>query len=167
MPEVSKRESDDHMEDSVAATASRRMELLTASLVTILGLAMFVGARSISLRNVSDGLDPKWWPTVISCGIIICGVWMFANVLIQGDLAREVAASSRYGWLQVAATIASLVAVLLLWKLGVTFLALGPAFLVGINVIYGLKNWKSLLLFPAIIALLLYVIFRLLLRIPL
>ncbi|TRY18111.1 hypothetical protein FOJ82_08615 [Tessaracoccus rhinocerotis] len=150
----------------VAATAPA-MEKVAAGVVLGFGVLMLVGARGIALRNETGGIDPRWWPTVIAVGIIASGVWMLANALLGVSIDREVDPSRRRGWTQMLATVGGLAVVLVLWHFGVTFLLLGPLFLVAINWIYGLRKWTSLLLFPAIIATLLYLVFRLLLKVPL
>lgn len=56
---------------------------------------------------------------------------------------------------------------LILWGLGVSFVLLAPLLLVALNWLYGLRSWTSLLLFPGIIAGLLFAVFQLLLKVPL
>lgn len=143
------------------------MEKVAAGVVLAFGVLMLVGARGIVLRNETGGIDPRWWPTVIASGIIVCGIWMLANSLLGARLDRDVDPSRREGWIQMLVTVGGLVVVLVLWHFGITFLILGPLFLVVINWVYGLRKWTSLLLFPGIIAALLYLVFRLLLKVPL
>lgn len=153
--------------DEASAAPAPFMERVAAGGVLALGLFMLVGARAIVVRNETGGIDPRWWPTVIAIGIVACGLWMLANSLLGNHLEREVAPSRRTGWIQAIATVAGIVVVLVLWRLGITFLMLGPAFLIAINWVYGLRRWTSLVLFPGIIAALLYGVFRLLLKVPL
>ncbi|NHB85767.1 tripartite tricarboxylate transporter TctB family protein [Tessaracoccus sp. HDW20] len=109
----------------------------------------------------------RWWPTVISGGIILSGVWMLVNAVLKVSIDRTVDPSRRSGWIQVGVTVAALIAVLALWQVGVNFLVLGPAFLIVTNWAYGLRRWTTLLLFPAIVAATLYLVFQLLLKVPL
>lgn len=160
--------SDDVLVEEVTTTPeSPTMEKLTAAVVTVFGLAMLVGARGIVVRNETGGVDPRWWPTVIAVGIIACGVWMTFNAFRGVAIERTVDESSRQGWTQVGITVGGLAVVLVLWHFGVNFLALGPLYLVAMNWVYGLRRWTTLLLFPAIIAALLYVVFMFLLKVPL
>lgn len=151
---------------AVAPTAPA-MERLAAGVVLAFGVLMLVGARAIEVRNETGGIDPRWWPTVIAAGIIGCGLWMLANALLGVSIDREVDPSRRKGWIQMVATVVGLAIVLVLWHFGVTFLLLGPVFLAVMNWMYGLRKWTSLLLFPGIIAVLLFSVFRLLLKVPL
>lgn len=153
--------------EATRAAPSPVMERVAAGVVLAFGVLMLVGARGIVLRNETGGIDPRWWPSVIAAGIIICGIWMLANALLGVGIDRDVDPSRREGWIQMLVTVGGLAVVLVLWHLGITFLVLGPLFLVVINWVYGLRKWTSLLLFPGIIAALLYLVFRLLLKVPL
>jgi len=135
--------------------------------VIAFGLFLLVTARGIVLRNETGGIDPRWWPTVISAGIIASGVWMLINAVLKVSIDRSVDPARRSGWIQVGVTVAALIAVLALWQVGVNFLVLGPIFLIVTNWAYGLRRWTTLLLFPAIVAAILYLVFQLLLKVPL
>lgn len=154
-------------DEATPAAPAPVMERVAAGVVLAFGVLMLVGARAIEVRNETGGIDPRWWPTVIAAGIIGCGLWMLANALLGVSIDRQVDPSRRRGWIQMITTVAGLVAVLVLWNSGVSFLVLGPLFLVVINWVYGLRRWTSLLLFPGIIAALLYVVFQMLLKVPL
>lgn len=143
------------------------MERIAAVVVLVFGVWMLTGARAITVRNETGGIDPRWWPTVIAVGIIGCGVWMLANAVLGVKIDREVEASRRTGWIQVVITVVGIAVVLFVWDLGVSFVVLGPIFLVFLNWVYGLRKWTSLLLFPGIIAVLLFTVFQLLLKVPL
>ena len=157
--------TDDILAEEVTTPESPIMEKLTAAVVTVFGLAMLVAARGIVLRNEPGGVDPRWWPTVIAVGIIACGLWMTFNAFRGVAIERTVDESSGQGWIQVGITVGALAVVLVLWHFGV--LVLGPAYLIATNWVYGLRRWTTLLLFPAIIAGLLYLVFMLLLKVPL
>ena len=160
--------SDDILAEEVTTIPEApTMEKLTAAVVTVFGLAMLVGAREIAVRNDTGGVDPRWWPTVIAIGIIASGGWMTFNAFRGVAIERAVDESSRRGWAQVGITVGALAVVLVLWHFGVNFLVLGPLYLVAMNWVYGLRRWTTLLLFPAIIAALLYLVFLPLLKVPL
>lgn len=152
--------------DSTAEVAPK-MEIFAAGLVLSLGVLMLVGARGIAVRNETGGIDPRWWPTVIAAGVILSGLWMLSNAMRKVSIEREVEVSRRTGWIQMMATVGGIAVVLFVWNLGISFVLLGPLFLAGLNWIYGLRKWTSLLLFPGIIAVLLYTVFQLVLKVPL
>lgn len=153
-------------EEAATAPRSRVMECVTAGGVLLLGSGMLIGARNIALRAETEGIDARWWPTVIAAGILAMGLWMLIDA-VRGPIEREVQPSQRTGWIQALATLLGIIVILVLWRFGISFLILGPAYLVVLNWIYGLRTWKSLLLFPAIVAAVIYVLFQLLLGVPL
>lgn len=167
MPERNDQLDDMPVDEVTSAAPAPAMEKVAAGVVLAFGVLMLVGARAITVRNETGGIDPRWWPTAIACGIIGCGLWMLANALLGVSIDRQVDPARRRGWFQMIATVVGLAIVLLLWRVGVSFLLLGPIFLVVINWVFGLRKWTSLLLFPGIIAVLLYTVFQMLLKVPL
>ncbi len=153
--------------ETTAATTAPGMERIAAAVVLAFGLWMLMAARGIQVRNETGGIDPRWWPTAIATGVIVCGLWMLINALLGVKIDRDVEASQRVGWIQMFTTLAGIAVVLFAWNLGISFVVLGPLFLLCLNWIYGLRKWTSLLLFPAIIGVLLYSVFQLLLKVPL
>lgn len=151
----------------LTAAPSPALEKAAAAVVLLVGVVMLAGARAITLRNETGGIDPRWWPSAIAVGIIACGAWMAFNAFTGRRGERDVDGVGAHGWVQVFITVGMTALILVLWQVGVSFLVLGPAYLVVLNWVYGLRNWRSLLLFPAIIAALLYLIFQLLLKVPL
>lgn len=156
-------------QDPATATAAPAptMEKVTAVVVIALGVAMLIGARGIQVRNETGGIDPRWWPTAIAIGITACGLWMLVNALRGVAIERTVEPSRRTGWIQMIVTVAGLALALFLWQVGISFLVLGPGYLIAMNWVYGLRRWTTLLLYPGIVALLLYLVFQLLLKVPL
>lgn len=153
--------------EATTAAPSPVMEKAAALVVLGFGVAMLVGARMITVRNETGGVDPRWWPTVIAGGIVACGAWMLFNSVLGRGLERQVEPATRPGWFRMAMTVVGIAVVLILWGLGVSFVLLAPLLLVALNWLYGLRSWTSLLLFPGIIAGLLFAVFQLLLKVPL
>lgn len=153
-------------EDHAAAPPAPLLERAVAAVVIVLGLAMLLGARGIEVRNETGGIDPRWWPTVIAVGILAMGLWMLYNALFT-TIERTVDPAQRSGWISVLATVGGLIAMVVAWQFGVPFLILAPLFLIGTNWVYGLRRWTTLLLFPGVITLLIFLIFRLMLKVAL
>lgn len=153
-------------EDFAAAPPAPLMERVVAAVVVVFGAAMLIGARGISVRNEVEGIDARWWPTVIAVGILAMGLWMMVDAF-RKTIERTVDPAQRSGWISVLATIGGLVAMVILWSFKVPFLILAPLFLIGTNWVYGLRKWTTLLLFPGVITALIYVIFKLMLKVAL
>ena len=149
------------------ASPSRPLEIAFAVLALTLGLAMLVGARTIGVRNETGGMDPRTWPTVIAVGILASAGWMAFNAVTGRRSERDVDSATRSGWVQMAVTVAMIAAVLVLWQVGLSFLGLAPLFIIVCNLAYGLRGLVPLVVFPATITLLLFLVFQLLLKVPL
>ncbi|GAB3707127.1 tripartite tricarboxylate transporter TctB family protein [Mariniluteicoccus flavus] len=150
-----------------SAPPSPTMEKAVAAVVLLFGAAMFAGARSIVVRNETGGIDPRWWPSAIAIGILASGAWMMFNAVTRRRGERDVDPVGASGLIQMVVTAVMTAVILVLWQVGLSFLVLAPAYLIVLNWMYGLRTWKSLLLFPAAITLILYLVFQLLLKVPL
>lgn len=153
-------------EEHTAAPPAPLMERAVAAVVVVLGLAMLYGARAIEVRNETGGIDPRWWPTVIAAGITAMGLWMMGNAIFT-RIERTVDPAQPSGWVSMLATVGGLAVLVVAWQFHVPFLLLAPLFLIGTNWVYGLRRWTTLLLFPAVITALIFVIFRLVLKVAL
>ncbi len=149
------------------ARPSPSMEKAVAAIALLFGVALLVGARSIRVRNETGGIDPRLWPTAIAVGILAAAGWMTFNALTGRRGERDLEAATRHGWVQAAITVVITAVVLVLWQVGVSFLLLGPLYLIALNLLYGLRNLGSLLLFPGIIATIVYLVFLRLLGVQL
>lgn len=155
--------------DDGASTAapSRLMEQAFAIVMLAVGLAVLLGARSIDLRNETGGIDARFWPTAIGGGILLSALWVTFNAFTGRRAEREVEVATRTGWIQMLGTIGLTAAVLGVWSADVSFLILAQVLIIGLNALFGLRDVKSLLIFPAVMAGLLYLVFDLLLEVPL
>ncbi len=153
--------------DDRGAAPSKRMELVFAVVALTLGLAMLLSARAISVRNETGGMDPRSWPTVIAIGILLSAGWTLFNALTGRRAERDVDASTRSGWVQLAVVVGMIALVLVFWQVGLSFLLLAPIFIIVCNVAFGLRGVIALAVFPATVTALLYLVFQLLLKVPL
>lgn len=149
------------------ADASPSMERVFAAGALVFGVLLLVAARSITLRNETGGIDPRTWPTAIAIAILVAAGWVAFNALTKRRAERGVEPATRSGWIKIGIVLALTVAVLVVWKLGLSFLVLGPVYLLVLNWVFGLRSWRGLALFPVIMAALLFLIFFLVLKVPL
>ena len=149
------------------AAPSKRMELTFSVLALTLGLAMLLSARAMRVRNETGGMDPRSWPTMIAFGILLSAGWTLFNAVTGRRAERDVDGATRSGWIQLGVVIAMIVLVLVLWQVGLSFLILAPVFIIVCNLAFGLRGVVPLLVFPAVLTALLYLVFQLLLKVPL
>lgn len=149
------------------ASPSRRMEIATASVALALALLALVLSRNIHLRMGGGGLDPKWWPTLLSSAAIalstvLLGFSIFAQTVRRDDLES----SHRDGWVRMLSALAlSALYVFAWWTTG--YLVATALYLVALLWLFGLRSWKGLIIFPLVTTAFIYGLFQILLKVPL
>ncbi len=149
------------------ASPSQPMELLFAASALVFGVAMLIGARNIHVRNETGGIDPRSWPTIIALGILAAAGWALFNAITRRRAERDVEPSTRSGLMSVLIIVALIAIVLVAWQLGLSFLVLAPVFIISVNLALGLRGVLPLVAFPAVLTTVLYLVFQLLLKVPL
>lgn len=146
--------------------AHRLRELVPAAVTIGFGVLVLVLARDIS-SGVRVELGPPFWPTMLAWSLIAFGVLQVAVNLLRGvSRANLPEPLSGWGIGRMFATAAVLVGYLLLWNV-LQFWLITLAATVALTALYGGRGWKPLLLFPAIVAALLHVLFVVALRVNL
>ncbi|ODT66868.1 MAG: hypothetical protein ABS75_25110 [Pelagibacterium sp. SCN 63-23] len=151
----------------LAAEPSRRFEIAIAVTALALSIVALILARSIHLRMGAGGLDPKWWPTLLSIlaamlsGILV-GTALFGPPRSRSDLES----SHRDGWVRVllALTLSALY-VFFWWIAG--YVVPTVIYLAALLYVFGLRSWKGLAAFPIVTTAFIYGLFHFLLKVPL
>jgi hypothetical protein len=133
----------------------------------VVGILVLVLSQGITEPDIATGLSPRWWPQIL--GVIICALSIGVAVksLVVGDHTDEdVLPSTRLGVVRVVAVVGTTFAYGVLWyfldfRIATLVLVAALAFIIG-----G-RGWRALLLFPALVTAALYVLFVLLLKVPL
>ncbi|MBG6239785.1 putative MnhB-related membrane protein [Mycetocola sp. CAN_C7] len=155
------------VEPERAAPSSRRLEVITASVTLGASVAGFALAQAIELRTETGGVDPRFWPTVLSIlgGALSIALLLIAIVRPPFDRS-DLETSNRQGWMRLGASLISAVLFVALWQL-TGYLVATPLFLAALLLIFGGRGWKTLVLFPVITTALTYLLFHSLLKVPL
>lgn len=158
---------DDTAEFDLAAMPSRRLEIVTAVVALILSIVALVLSRNIYLRMGAGGLDPKWWPTLLSIlaaglSAILIGLALFGPAQSRGELES----SHHDGWVRMLLALAlSTLYALAWWVFG--YLVPTAIYLFALLWVFGLRSWKGLVAFPLVTTAFIYGLFHFLLRVPL
>lgn len=145
--------------------ASRAVEILCATVAMLVNGAMVWGASLIPLRGEAGGIDPRWWPLVVSSA----GVGMAVILLVLaicGKGKHRNSPTNRIGLIRLSALSVATVLFVLTWR-STDFFIPAVVFLVSMLVIFGERRWKVLTLFPVIMTGFVYVMFHTLLQVPL
>lgn len=150
-----------------AAVPSRRMEIVIAAVALALSLLALVLSRNIYLRMGEGGLDPKWWPTVLSIGSSVLSAILLA-VAMMGPVAEryDLESSQNDGWPRMLAALAlSALYLVAWWQWG--YIVPTLVYLFALLWLFKVRGWLPLILFPALTTAFIYGLFHLLLRVPL
>lgn len=151
----------------LAAAPSRRLEITTAAVALAASVGGFALAQSIELRTETGGVDPRWWPTLLSLvagslSIVLLVIAIFRPPFDRSDL--EV--SSRQGWVRLGAALVCGILYIVLWQLA-GYLIATALFLAALLWVFGGRGWKTLILFPVLTTAFTYLLFHTLLKVPL
>lgn len=168
-------ESDEYQ----GATPSRGLEIAFA----IVALAVTVGYLALTTqlslrREAAPGqIDARFWPMVLAVtGIVVAIVLLVIAITRPAPGREDVERIQPGGVVRVAATLVISIAFIALWSLGSVILfgyrievfPIAAALLMaGLMLVYGHRRWLSLIIYTASITAFIYVVFGMLLRIPL
>lgn len=153
-------------EPALALPPSRRLEVLTGVIAIALSAVMILLSRAIQVNRETGGVDPRWWPTVLGVISLVLAVLLVAVALTRTLSRNDIEPTSRTGRINAVVTAAAAVAYALAWPI-VGFLPATFVLLVVLTAVFGARNWKVLVFFPAGLTAFLYILFASLLRVPL
>jgi energy-converting hydrogenase Eha subunit E len=166
-------------EAEVVARPSRWLEIAAAGVALVFMAAYLILVLQIDLRRESapGQIDARFWPTMLGVlGVVIAG-WRLVYAMVRPPADRDdLERMQRGGMRRLVLTVALTVVYLALWELRAViafgysfnlFVFITPVFLFALLYIYGARSWKTFVLFPVITTAFIYVLFGMLLRIPL
>ena len=161
------------------APASRTLEIVFA----VVALAFTAGYLFLSTqiplrREAAPGqIDARFWPLVIGVTGVVVAIALLAVAITRPAPTREdLERIQPGGYLRVIATLAITGAFIVLWSLGSVILfgyrievfPIAAALLMAsLMLLYGHRRWLSLIIYSASVTAFVYVVFGMLLRIPL
>lgn len=158
----------DHPEDDhlVKNLPWRLRELIPVAAAIGLGIVTLVMMQGINVHGRGE-LGPLFWPGILAWGAIGLGVVLVFTNVMRGVRPSDIPADmTLWGIIRVILTGVILVGYVLLfnvlqfWLITIVVVAL-------LTVVYGARNWKTLILFPVIIGAILHLLFVVLLKVPL
>ncbi|OZM78278.1 hypothetical protein CFP66_31860 [Pseudonocardia sp. MH-G8] len=147
-----------------ALAASRVRELGAAAVVLAAGIGVLLARSTIVAAHESE-LGPQWWPTVLGVALIV-GAVALATLGLTRPSAPEEEPASGHGVAQLIAVLALIVGYGAAWY-QLHFLVVTVPLIAGLVFVTGGRGIRALLVFPLLTTGLLYVIFGLLLQVPL
>lgn len=145
-----------------------RLHRLTGPLVgLVVGLAFIALAQTVAEPSIDTSLSPRWWPEVLGgvLALLSTGVGI-KELLAPSEPDDAIQPPTRAGAIRVISVFAAIAAYGVIWYF-VAFPIATFALFVALVWILGGRGWKALIAFPFMCTLVLYVLFGLLLKVPL
>lgn len=135
---------------------SKRAEILTS--IIMLGIGIYMVIESMGFRG-----NDKYFPMIIGGCIIAVSIWVGVEDFLNKECCYDLSKINFAGIF--VALVALTLYILLFRKIGYIL----STFLLGVGIILGLryKSIKGAILWPAIMVAVIFVIFRVLLKVPL
>lgn len=154
-------------EYDLAARPSKPLEIVIAFTALVLSVVAIVLSQNIYLRMGGGGLDPKWWPTVLSSiaaglSTILVGFALFGPVSGRGELESI----PQDGWPRMLVALALSALYVFAWS-SIGYVVPTALYLFALLFLFGLRAWKGLVIFPLVTTAFIYGLFHYMLRVPL
>jgi putative tricarboxylic transport membrane protein len=152
--------------DGHPGVASPVREAALGLVFLVFGVVYLVLARGLALPQRSTAVSPRIWPEALALGVIALSALQIVVAFVATPDADDLEPTTRVGVLRVAGFIGCVLAFGVLWYY-VHFLISGFALVVALTWVSGGRGIRDLVVFPAVIVAVLYVLFALLLKVPL
>lgn len=162
-----------------SATPSRGLEIAFALVALAFTSGYLFLATQIPLRRESTPgqMDARFWPTVLGVSAIALSILLLVITLTRPAPTREdIERIQPGGVLRMAVTIAIACAFVTVWSLGAVVLfgyrievfpIAAGLLMASLMLVYGHRRWLSLIIYSVTVTAFVYVVFGMLLRIPL
>jgi hypothetical protein len=160
-------------------TRDTAIELVAALVLLAIAVAYLILASQVELRREAapGQMDARAWPTFLGVAAVAVTALLVLRTMLRGaDPRDEIEPASSGGMLRVCGTLAIGLAYLALWAVNdivlpgirIPVFPIATALTVAaLLLLYGHRGWKGLVIYPVSLAALNWVLFAMLLRIPL
>lgn len=161
------------------AAASRPLEVAFAAIALAVSAGYLVLATQVPLRREAapGQIDARFWPMVIGVAAIVAAIVLLVVAITRPPMERdEIERIQPGGVLRVILTLVISAAFVALWSLGSVILfgyrieifpIAAGLLMAGLMLLYGHRRWVSLIIYSVAVTAFVYVVFGMILRIPL
>lgn len=149
------------------ATQSRAQQIGVALTGIAVSLLWCWGAVSFDIRVEQPGIGPRTWPLMIGGGALLLSLVLLAQALMGVRPPREGEPVTRLGIVRAVITVGATAVALAAWLWSVPYLIWMPLLMICLILAYGARGWKAVLLVPGTVLLVIFLLFDLLLKVPL
>ncbi|MDQ0614845.1 presenilin-like A22 family membrane protease [Microbacterium sp. W4I4] len=171
---------DAHVDDQYeGATPSRRLEIVFAFVAIAFTACFLVLATQIPLRREAapGQMDARFWPTMLGVAAVTLSILLLVIAITRPAPTREdVERIQHRGVTRMVVTLAITCTFIALWSLGAVVLfgyrvevfpIAAGLLMASLMLVYGHRRWLSLIIYSVTVTAFVYVVFGMLLRIPL
>lgn len=172
--------SDAHVDGEYqAATPSRPLEIVFALVAIAFTAGFLLLATQIPLRRAAapGQMDARFWPTLLGVAAVALSVLLLVIAITRQAPTREDIERVQHGGvLRVIITLVITCAFVAVWSLGAVVLfgyrievfpIAAGVLMASLMLVYGHRRWLSLIIYSVAVTAFVYVVFGMLLRIPL
>jgi len=142
-------------------------ELVPALAGAAVAVGALVLAAQVPEKTGLTSFSPRWWPEALAYVLLGLSVLHAALALLRPRATAELPdPASRTGALRLTAMLLAVLGYGVLWYF-VDFRVSTPVLLAALVHLGGGRGWKALLVFPAVVTAVLYLLFGVLLKVPL
>lgn len=153
--------------DEAGTQLSLVRRLIGPTVGIIAGVAFLALTLTVAEPKIPTSLSPRWWPQLLGVLLtMLCIGVAVKEIFAPGAPDADVEASTRLGVIRVSTFLAIIAVYGVLWYF-IAFPVATFALFFAMIWILGVRALKPLLLFPAIATGVLYVLFGLILKVPL
>lgn len=146
----------------------RRSEVITAVVLLALSALALAGARAVEITAQSVWPTARWWPTVLSVlALALSAVLLVVSIVRSPTSDPDLEPINHTGLRRALATVALCVLFVLAWRYAYSFLVPCALLMAALLWVHGCRRWKPLVIFPLAMTVGIFVIFQLLLQVPL
>lgn len=125
------------------------------------------GALTFEIRVEQPGIGPRTWPLLIGGGAMLLSLTLLVRAAMGSRALRDSEKATRFGLVRVATTVGLTALALVAWKSSVHYALWMPSLIVSLLLVYGARGWKGVVLVPVVVMMIVYLLFDLLLKVPL
>lgn len=154
------------VEDAPASprTRARLREIVVGLAVGVTGVAIIVLASGMDNSRATDAFGSSWWPSTLGGVIALLGVAVAVSGAVRPRPTEEEPSTIR-GGIRVLLVFALVVVYGVAWQF-IHFVPVTLVLAAGAVWILGERRWKALVLFPVAVTAILYLLFGVLLGVP-
>lgn len=129
------------------------------------GIAVIALAQTIPLPSIDGQFSPRWWPQLSGAAIVLFSLAAAVRAIPSDAPMDELETSQPGGVRRIAVSLAAIAAYGMLWH-WIDFRIVTVLLVAALVAVNGGRGWAGLIAFPVVVTTVLWLLFSVLLRVP-